>query len=368
MNPAVLLAAVALAAAPAPPGQRMAFPGKEWEKASPESQGVDSAKLKRAMDDLAVCLADHGGVATVFIVRGGRVIWEGTESDRQNPLASATKSFTSAVFGLLIEDGKASLSTLGKDLDPALAELYPAVTLRHFATMTSGYDSAGGSYEFDRQGRGDSWNPGPPAAPIFPPGTKFRYWDDAMMQFGHLLTKAAGQPLDRIFKARIADPIGMTRWTWAETNTPTGRVLAWTGGIHTSSRELARFGHLFLNRGNWNGRQLVSASWVDQATTVQVPASIPNDDVPRSRGAGVYGYNWWVNGVTPDGKRLWPDAPPRAYYACGLHNNMCIVIPEWSMVIARTNGGKKDGSTNTPPNVDEVWNRFMRGLAEAVGG
>jgi len=72
----------------------------------------------------------------------------------------------------------------------------------------------------------------------------------------------------------------MTRWRWTSNDTPTGRVLSWTGGLRTSSRELARFGHLFLNRGNWDGRQLVSVSWIDQATTVQVPSTIPNDVMP----------------------------------------------------------------------------------------
>jgi CubicO group peptidase (beta-lactamase class C family) len=253
-----------------------------------------------------------------------------------------------------------------KDIEPVLAEQYGGVTLRHFATMTSGYDSIGGSYEFDAQGRGDSWNPGPPAPPIFPPGSKFRYWDDAMSQFGHVLTKAAGSPLNQVFKARIADPIGMTRWRWTEHDTPTGRVLSWPGGIWTSSRELARFGHLFLNRGHWNARQIVDASWVDRATSVQVPATIPNDTLSRSRGAGVYGFNWWVNGIKPDGRRLWPGAPPRTYYANGLHTNVCIVVPEWNMVVARTNGGRKDGSTNTPANIDEIWSGFFSRLVEAI--
>jgi CubicO group peptidase (beta-lactamase class C family) len=275
----------------------MVFPGKDWVQAGPQSQGVDPVKLKAAVDYLDRELKEYGGASTVFIVRNGYVIWAGPECDREYQIYSATKSFTGTVLGLLIDDGKVTLSTPAKDLEPALAEQYPTVTLRHFATMTSGYDSVGGSYEFDSRNRGDSWNPGPPAAPIFPPGTKFRYWDDAMMQFGNVLTKAAGQPLDQIFRTRIADPIGMTEWRWMENDTPTGRVLSWTGGIHTSSRELARFGHLFLNQGNWNGRQLISVSWVDQATSVQVPASMPNDDLPRSSGAGVYGYNWWVNGV-----------------------------------------------------------------------
>ena len=328
--------------------------------------GVDPAKLKAAVEYVANGLKEYGGAGTLFMVRNGYAIGAGPECDRQYQIYSATKSFTSTVLGLLIDDGKVTLSTLAKDLEPALAKQYPAVTLRHFATMTSGYDSVGGSYEFDSQKRGDSWNPGPPAPPLFPPGTKFRYWDDAMMQFGSLLTKAAGEPLDRLIKRRIADPIGITKWRWTESDSSVGRVLCWTGGIHTSSRELARFGHLFLNRGNWNGRQLISASWVGQATSVQVPASIPNDELPRSRGAAVYGYNWWVNGIKPNGERLWPGAPPRTFYANGLHNNVCIVVPEWNMVIARTNGARKGGGTNTPPNVDEIWSGFFTRLGEAV--
>lgn len=354
-------------ASPEKSASPMVFPGADWAVGTPSSQGVAEAGLNAALAYLGAALEDHGGIGTVLIVRNGYVIHAGPECDKEHQIYSATKSFVSTVLGLLIQDGKVSLDTPAKELDPALAEDYPGVTVRHFATMTSGYDSVGGSYEFDAQGRGDSWNPGPPAPPIFPPGTRFRYWDDAMSQFGNLLTKAAGQPLDQMFKARIADPIGMTRWRWTQHDSPTGRVLSWPGGIWTTSRELARVGHLFLSRGNWNGRQLIASFWVDQATTVQVPAAIPNDTPPRSRGSGVYGFNWWVNGIKPDGQRLWPGAPPRTYYANGLHNNVCIVVPEWHLVLARTNGGRKDGAANTPAKVDEVWSGFFGRLASAVG-
>lgn len=359
-----LVLACSVSARAAEPG---VFPGLEWANASPASQGLDPAKLAAAVDYLDGELKEYGGAGTVFIVRSGYVIWAGPECDRQYQIFSATKSFTSTVLGLLIDDGKVALRTPARELDPALAGWYPSVTLRHFATMTSGYDSAGGSYEFDDQQRGDAWHPGPPAPPLFPPGSKFRYWDDAMSQFGSLLTQAAGEPLDRLFKRRIADPIGMTKWRWTDNDSPGGRVLSWTGGIHTSSRELARFGHLFLNRGNWNGRQLVSAAWVDQATSVQVPATVPNDDLPRSRGSGIYGYNWWINGVKPNGQRLWPGAPPRTFYANGLHSNVCLVVPEWNLVLTRTNGGRKDGTANRPPNVDEIWSGFFRRLGESLG-
>ncbi len=97
-----------------------------------------------------------------------------------------------------------------------------------------------------------------------------------------------------------------------------------------------------------------------------MPASLPVWPDSGADGRGVYGFNWWVNGVKPDGRRLWPGAPPRTYYANGLHSNVCIVVPEWNLVIARTNGPRNDGSANSPPNGDEIWNGFFDRMAEAI--
>jgi CubicO group peptidase (beta-lactamase class C family) len=344
----------------------MQFPGSEWHVVAAESEGVDSSRLRAAVDRLEDDLRRYGGAGTLVVVRGGQVIWRGSEAEALHQIHSATKSFTSTCLGLLIEDGKASLETRAQDYVPALREHYSTVTLRHFATMTSGYHAEGEGYEVDAAGRSDGGRtPLTPAPPLFAPGAKFRYWDKAMLQFGNVLTQIAGEPLDALFRRRIADPIGMTQWQWWPYQTADGPILHCTGGICTSALTLARFGHLFLNRGSWNGEQLIASSWVDQATSVQVPASIPNDDVPRSRGAGIYGYNWWVNGVKPDGRRLWR-APAGAYYANGLHSNVCIVVPEWSMVIARTNGGTPSGAPNTPPNIDEIWSGFLGRLGRAV--
>jgi CubicO group peptidase (beta-lactamase class C family) len=344
----------------------MTFPGHDWSVTTPDEVGVDPARLKSAVDYLTIAFRDYGDTETLMIVRGGYVIWKGADIEKGFHIFSAGKSFTSTVLGLLIDDGKTSLNALAKKYVPGLAEQYPSVTLRHFATMTSGYDAVWSDYELDSQHRGDSWNPGPPAPPLFAPGTKFRYWDEAMMQFGEVITAIAGQPVDDLFQRRIGEVIGMRDWYWMQHDSRVGRILLWTGGVHVSSEQLARFGLLFLNRGNWDGRQLISSSWVDQASSVQVPVSVPNDDLPRSRGSGIYGYNWWVNGIKPNGQRLWPGAPPRTYYASGLHVNVCIVVPEWNMVITRTNGPCNDGSANYPANVDEIWSGFFERLATAI--
>jgi CubicO group peptidase (beta-lactamase class C family) len=342
--------------------QSVIFPGADWQVGTPESQGMSSAKVQEAITYLSQQFGSQGKALQGLVITRNGVLLAKTADETAYQLNSCTKSFTSTCLGLLIEDGKATLNTLAKDYNPALAPAYPTVTLRHFATMTSGYDIADVGYDIDPQGRGDSWNFAPPGTPLFAPGTKYRYWDEAFMQNGYVLTKIAGEGLDVLFKRRIADPIGMANWRWVTFNSSSGTVLNWTAGMTTNARQLARFGYLFLNRGNWNGRQLIDASWVDQATTVQVPTSIPNDVTERARGSGTYGYNWWINGIKPDGTRLFPGATPRTYMARGFNSNVCGVVPEYNIVFARTgnqgNLGEIDHST---------WGTFVQKLVAAIG-
>ena len=337
----------------------MAFPGKDWELASPQSQNVDAEKLKAAVDYLAAS-AGSNGVKRMVIVRNGRMIWRGPEADKPQGVWSVTKAFTSTAHGLLIEDGKCTLDTLAKDFDPALAKYYPTVTLRHFATMTSGLDGVGGGYDFDDQRRGDQNALVEPLPPFFPPGTKYMYWDEATQHYGYTLTQIAGESLHDYLKRRILDPIGITQFNWKPD--ATGKVLNWTGGIEISAEDLARFGLLFLNRGNWNGRQLINADWVDQATRVQVPASIPNALPTSSRkGSGVYGYHWWPNGITPEGQRRWPDAPLSTYSRSGYNNNDLFVIPAWNMVTVRLGLDEQEDEITTAE-----YNTFLRMIGEAI--
>ena len=313
---------------------RMVFPGATWDEATPESQGVDAARLEAAVDYLQ-SHSGRNGVKRLVVVRNGRLIWKGSEAERRQRVWSVTKAFTSTAHGLLIEDGKCTLDTLAKDYNAKdLAEYYPNVTLRHFATMTSGYDGVGGSYDFDRQHRGDENALVGPLPPFFAPGTKYQYWDEATQQYGYVLTRIASEPLQDYLKRRIFDPIGISETDWQADSTR--KVPNWTGGLVICAQDLARFGHLFLNHGNWGGKQLVSAWWVREATRVQVPTSIP-DALPTStrKGSGVYGYHWWPNGILPSGQRKWPDAPPSMYMRSGHNNNYLFVLPAWNMVIVR---------------------------------
>ena len=342
------------------------FPGKEWETASPESQGVDPAKLQEAVSLLGRTVGADG-TRELVIIRNGRVIWRGDDIDKMHGVWSFTKVFTSTALGLLIDDGKCTLDTRARDFLPAMAAAYPEVTLRHFTTMTSGYRAVGdepqGSYK-----HGPSVTPfAPNPDPLFmPPGSKFAYWDSAMNQFANVLTRIAGEPLEDLLQRRIAGPIGMNRekWDWGDWGKVDGIVVNGgsgnkSGPIKISAREAARFGLLFLNRGNWNGRQLLSARWVEEATRVQVPATVPHGFAERAKsGPGEYGFNWWVNGLKPDGQRKFPGAPPSTFCGAGHNNNYCFVIPEWNMVIVRLG---LDGSAG-----DRVWSDFLAKIREAI--
>ena len=226
--------------------------------------------------------------------------------------------------------------------------------------MTSGLDGVGGGYDFDDQRRGDQNALVEPLPPFFPPGTKYMYWDEATQHYGYTLTQIAGESLHDYLKRRILDPIGITQFNWKQD--ATGKVLNWTGGIEISAEDLARFGLLFLNRGNWNGRQLINADWVDQATRVQVPPSIPNALPTSSRkGSGVYGYHWWPNGITPEGQRRWPDAPLSTYARSGYNNNDLFVIPAWNMVTVRLGLDEKEDAITAAE-----YNTFLRMVGEAI--
>jgi len=347
---------------------KMVFPEEQWQETKPEAQGIDSIKLNAAVS----YLKDNSGsdsVKELVIIRNGVMIWKGSDIDKMHGVWSLTKSFTSTVLGLLIDDKKATLDTLAKDYLPSMAEVYPDITLQHFTTMTSGYyalgDKTSGSYK-----HGPSRTPFEPApTPLFkPPGSWYAYWDSAMNQFANVLTRIAAEPIEELFKKRIADPIGMNRskWDWGDFGKIDGIVVNGGSGnnnkhIFISARELARFGHLFLNRGKWKDKQLISESWIEKATKAHVPGSLPLEPLSGADGRGVYGYNWWVNDIKPNGKRNWPGAPLGTYAASGYNNNDMFIIPEWNMVIVRLGLDQSEFAIT-----NNIYSTFLEKVGQAI--
>jgi CubicO group peptidase (beta-lactamase class C family) len=336
------------------------FPEDSWEKSSPLRQGIDPQKIDTAIRYLeANCGKD--GIDELVIIRNGYIVYAGEHADSIHNIWSCSKTFTSTVLGLLTDRKIVSPQDTAASIEYLLQKKYGAVTLANFATMTSGYDAVGKS----RSGSGsEDWSRTvyDPAEPLFPPGTAFAYWDEAQMMFARVLTRITGETLENFLKTEVTDAIGM-QWSWGTEKEVDGIVI--NNGctlVKTDALNLARWGWLFLNSGNWNGKQLISRSWVKKATSVQVPSSLPVADTDRKslEGSGCYGYNWWVNGRKADGKLMMPGAPEGCFLASGYNNNKCIVIPEWKMVVVRM------GQDGSPANANEIYGNFLRMIGESL--
>lgn len=340
----------------------MIFPADHWVTVRPETVGVDPDGLESALSTWRDQLGEDG-LDEVVMIRRGHLFHRGPEATVRHNIWSATKSFTSTVLGLLIDDGAVTLETRAATIEPLLAADYPDVTLRQFTTMTSGYNAIG----LNRWGSdSEDWSSSPfvPGPPLFPPGTAFAYWDEAQMMFARVLTRAANRDLFEILQERILEPIGVTEIEWWYEERLDGIPLRnGCTGIELNALDLARFGHLFLNRGKWADMELISSEWIESATRPQVPIDLPLADTDRKNadGRGVYGFNWLTNTAEPSAVRRMPDMPLGAYYAAGLNHNICLVIPEWDMVIVRT-GTDRNPSIGTPGALNEM----IRALTPAV--
>ncbi len=358
-------AVVRLAASAAEAGAGVVFPARDWAKATPESQGVDGARLKAAV----AWLDSHSGpdgAQGLVIVRNGYLIWTGPEAGARRKVFSCTKVFTSTVLGLLVDDGRCRLDDRAVEHWPVLGERYPSyagLTLRHLATMSGGYRGIVRNIS-PEQPWGDPIAYLVPQPPRYEPGAACAYHDHDVFLLGNILTRLARQPLKETFRRRVADPIGMTQWDWGVVGSfENGLALnnaagtpAEHPGVQTTALDLARLGLLYLNRGRWEGRQLLSAWFVGQATSNQVPLS--RRHATGADPGGRYGFYWWTNGSQRNGQSAWPTAPPKTYAARGASANACFVVPEWNMVIVRLAEKPEDSRA-----ADRTWNMFFSHFA-----
>jgi CubicO group peptidase (beta-lactamase class C family) len=351
--------------------QARVFPGTEWLKATPESQGLAEAELRAAVDYMEREFGPDGARELV-LVRNGYLIWAGPNADACHNIWSATKNFTSTALGLLVADGKTTADTRAVNHLPALDDQYPLyarITMRHLASMCSGYKGEVVDVT-DEQPWGNPMAYLNPTAPLFEPGTRVQYHDHQVFLLGSIVTRLSGEPLQALFKRRIADPISMTHWDWGISGKLEGIDLnnaagtpSRSPGVQTNARELARFGLLYLNQGRWKERQLLPASFVLAASSNQVPATGASAFLH-----GRYGFYWWTNDRKPDGKRPWPAAPPRTCTSHGHSANFCFIIPEWNMVIVRLGTIPIVSGVSGLAKVEAKWNAFFERLAGSVEG
>ncbi|HEX4589091.1 MAG TPA: serine hydrolase, partial [Gemmataceae bacterium] len=312
-----------------------AHAGSPLPRSSPESQGV-SSPAGLAFVEAADKTIDS--LHSFMLLRHGQVVAEGwwTPYSAESPhaLYSLSKSFTSTAVGLAIAEGKLHLDDELVKLFPEDVPASPSNNLKQMRIHDLLRMSTGHQTEPARK-PDEVWTKAFLAHPVpFKPGTHFLYNTSGTYVLSGAVQKATGQTVLDYLKPRLFDPLGIEHPTWQ--TSPQGIS---TGGYGLSIRteDIARFGQLYLQHGNWHGQQLVPAEWVEAATKLQTSnGSNPNSDWDQG-----YGYQFWR-------------CRHGGYRGDGAHGQYCVVLPEQDAVIAITSGVR-----DMPAVLNLVWDKLL---------
>lgn len=312
---------------PAAP-QAGAYPGKAWTwTSSPESLGWSSEKLA-----VARAYSERIGSAAVMIVEDGVVVDAWGDLEFKYHCHSIRKSLISALYGIYVADGKIDLTRTLADLD--IDDITPLTDIEKTATIADLLSARSGVYLW-AAGEGGIMIPGRPQRGSHAPGTFWYYnnWD--FNALGTIFDQLSGEEsIYAAFDKRIAQPIGMQDYDPADADLKysyESYSMHPFYYFHMSTRDLARFGLLFLRNGRWGEQQVIPADWVRESTT-------SHSDIGPQSG---YGYMWW----TGEGVGLLPnvDEGPGAYAAQGASGHRLIIMPARNLVVVHRSNTEAGG-------------------------
>ena len=298
-------------------------PTARLPRSSPEAQGIASAAIAAFV---AAADAEVDTLHSLVLLRHGCTIaaggWAPYQPDAPHLLFSISKSFTSAAIGLLVAAGRLSVDDPVLPFFAADAPAQPganlrAMRVRHLLSMATGHDTEPQLRAADAAAR--TWvqifldHPVPHA-----PGTHFLYNSAATYMLSALVQQITGGRLIDYLRPRLFDPLGVANPTWEVS--PQG-IDTGGWGLTITTTDIAVFGQLLLQRGAWEGRQLLPAAWVDAATRSQI-ANGPNPNPDWAQG---YGYQFWR-------------CRHNAYRGDGAFGQYCLVMPDQDAVLAITGG------------------------------
>jgi CubicO group peptidase (beta-lactamase class C family) len=312
--------------------------GADLPRSTPEAQGVSSAAV---LDFLEAADKQCNSLHSVMLVRHGQVVTEGWWAPYrpQSPhqLYSLSKSFTSTGVGIAIAEGKLRLDDHVLKFFPEDAPEKPSDNLKAMRVSDLLRMNTGHQNEPPRP-LNQSWRKAFLAHPVpFKPGTHFLYNTSATYMLSAIVQKATGQNLLDYLTPRLFEPLGIEKPTWEMS--PDGEAVGGYG-LNVRTEDIAKFGQLYLQRGTWNGKQLVPADWIDEATARQTS----NGSNPQSDWDQGYGYQFWR-------------CRNRAYRGDGAFGQYCIVLPEYDAVIAITSGLR-----DMQLVLNLVWDKLLPGL------
>ncbi len=312
---------------------------------SPDAAGVSSTAIQAFIDDVD---ANITSLHSFMLLRHGQVVAEGWWSPHhpgaQHMLFSLSKSFTSTAVGMAIAEGHLTLDTPIIDIFPADAPAEPSDHLRNMRVrdllaMNTGH------HDDDLRAFSYAGHPGTTMVHDFlhlpvahKPGTHFLYNTPGSYVLAAAVEKLTGEPLLDYLTPRLFEPLGIDPPHWDRSKDG----VAFGGfGLRLATEDIAKFGQLYLQRGEWNGRRLLPAAYVDAATSKQTS----NGSNPGSDWDQGYGYQFWR-------------CIPGFFRGDGRFGQYCIIMPEYDAVIAITSGTNDMGSI-----MKAAWKHLLPGFS-----
>jgi CubicO group peptidase (beta-lactamase class C family) len=306
-----------------------------WQTSSLEAEGIDSVIIKEMI--AKILDGDIDNIHGVLIVKNGKLVLEeyfdGFDRDTKHHIFSASKSVTSILVGIAMDQKKLS------GVDTNVYEWFQDyegtkwidqrydIKLKHLLTMTAGIDWSGWDYPgYDSRNptrkmmNSNDWIKYVLNREVSdPPGSRYVYNNGLTMLLGEIVRKSIGTDADKFAEKNLFAPLGITDHSWDKG--PNG-VLNTAGGLSLKPRDMAKIGYLFLHNGQWNERQIVSQEWVNESV---------KDHVNQFTlfGSG-YGYQWWC------GKSKINDQVIEAFFAAGHGGQYIFVCPALDCAVVVT--------------------------------
>lgn len=286
-------------------------------RCAPEEAGIASSVVERlfhSIDEQADKLGPHG----VMLLRRGKVFAEGWwapyRPEIPHMLYSMSKSVVGTAVGIAVDEGLLSvdepLSEIFSDMPASQGKAMRAMRVWHLLTMSSGtrFNELGSMLDPD-------WaRMFLESSPKFEPGSAFEYDSMNTYMLVAVLRRKTGMPLGEYLGPRLFEPLGINRYTW-ETCPRNIEKGGW--GLSLCLEDAAKLGQLYLQKGMWEGRRILSEEWVREATRPQI--ATPNGEIKLG-----YGYQTWIN--------------PLGYQFNGAFGQYVVVMPQYEAVAAMFSG------------------------------
>jgi CubicO group peptidase (beta-lactamase class C family) len=343
--------------------------GDGWETASLNSVGMNTSVLETLVNKIKS--NSYTEVHSVVIVIDDRLVFEeyfpghdfnysgenfhgdyiDFDRDTRHNTHSATKSFTSALVGIAIDKG------LIPDVEDKIFNYFPEhislidsqkekITIEHMLTMSSGFkwnewdvlisQNNHDIVRFNQSSDPIAYLLSKPV--ITEPGQVYYYNGGGVDLLGQIVRKATGINVKSFSSINLFSLLGITNYNW-QTLYPS-RITCCHGDIYITPRDMAKFGYLYLKKGEWNGTRIISEEWINN--------SIQNHITPPVNWAYGYGYLWWLRSYYSGSSFYY------SFNAEGWGGQQIIIIPQENMVVVFTGANYVDN----PPN-DEIMSNYI---------